>query len=101
MEYVICTVVVCGVILLLKKISSYGNNDTEVEGDFSNVLSVGIQTSENEHLATASIVFGTLQTLGCQPEVKDNTLVVSYQGEAFQFDFGEYTSRYTRKWDPC
>ena len=102
MEYVICAVVVCGVILLLKKNASYGNNDTEVGDNFSNTSSMGIQTSKNEYPATTNIVFGALQALGCQPELKDdNTLVVSYQGETFQFDFGESPSRYTRIWDPC
>lgn len=102
MEYVICAVVVCGVILLLKKIASYGNNDTDVEEDFIDTPSYGVKTSENEYPATTNIVFGALQALGCQPELKDdNTLVVSYQGETFQFDFGESPSRYTRIWDPC
>ena len=102
MEYVICAVVVCGVILLLKRNASYGNNDTEVGDNFSNTSSMGIQTSKNEYPATTNIVFGALQALGCQPELKDdNTLVVSYQGETFQFDFGESPSRYTRIWDPC
>lgn len=100
MEYVICAVVVCGAILLLKKIASYGNNDTDVEDNFSNTLSTGIQTLGNEN-PTINIVFGALQSLGCQPELKDeHTILVSYQGETFQFDFGESPSRYARIWDP-
>lgn len=100
MEYVICAVVVCGAILLLKKIASYGNNDTDVEDNFSNTSSTGIQTSGNEN-PTTNIVFGALQSLGCQPELKDeHTILVSYQGETFQFDFGESPSRYARIWDP-
>lgn len=100
MEYVICIVFVCGVILLLKRISSYGNNDTEVEDNFNNMSSSEIQTSEDEYPATTSIVFGALQALGCQPELKDQlTILVSYQGETFQFDFGESPSRYMRIWD--
>lgn len=100
MEYVICAVVVCGAILLLKKIASYGNKDTEVEDNFSNTSSSEIQTSGNEN-PTTNIVFGALQSLGCQPEFKDeHTILVSYQGETFQFDFGESPSRYARIWDP-
>ena len=102
MEYVICAAVVCGVILLVKKIVSYGNNDTEVLDNLSNKSSTEIQTTKNEYPSTTNIVVGALQALGCQPELKDdNTLVVSYQGETFQFDFGESPSRYTRIWDPC
>lgn len=100
MEYVICAVVVCGAILLLKKIASYGNKDTDVEDNYSSTSSTEIQASGNEN-PTPNIVFGALQALGCQPELKDeHTILVSYQGETFQFDFGESPSRYARIWDP-
>lgn len=102
MEYLVCVITVCVVIFLVKKISSSREEDAEETNNFSDTSSFAVKTSENEYTATTNIVFGALQALGCQPELKDdNTLVVSYQGETFQFDFGESPSRYTRIWDPC
>ena len=102
MEYLVCLITVCVVIFLVKKISSSRKEYTEEKNNFSDTSSFAVKTSENEYPATTNIVLSALQALGCQPELKeDNTLVVSYQGETFQFDFGEAPSRYTRIWDPC
>ncbi len=102
MEYLVCLIIVCVVIFLVKKISSLREEYTEEKNNFSDTSSFAVKTSGNEYPVTTNIVLSALQALGCQPEFKeDNTLVVSYQGETFQFDFGEAPSRYTRIWDPC
>ena len=57
--------------------------------------------SDNNAPTTLCIVCNSLKKMGCQSEMNgENSLSVSYQGETFQFDFGESPSRYTRIWDP-
>lgn len=79
---------------------AYKNSNQSDE--FEDRMNMSNHTRKLQVCPTAlQIVFGALQSLGCLPELKgDNTLVVSYQGETFQFDFGESPSRYARIWDP-
>lgn len=78
------------------------NEESEDYDDTASIDNIMVNYSQNDNEpSTSQIVFGALQSLGCQPELKDErTILVSYQGEIFHFDFGESPSRYTRIWDP-
>ena len=102
MECLICAIIVCGAIMLLKKIISCRNEEAEDNNHFNGMSNMEMKPLKEEYPSTSSIVYDALCSIGCQPELKDErTIVVSYQGETFQLDFGVPPSRYVRVWDPC
>ena len=97
----ICLGVISVITYLFYKKSTQDEEIDEFEEGTSICSPVKKSLQNGSYPPTSQIVFGSLQSLGCQPELKDdNTLVVSYQGEIFEFDFGENQSPYVRIWDP-
>lgn len=99
MIIIISSISIILAICILNQISSYKSYKEGVM--HTDKIHEGNEKTLNnsQYPSTSQIILNTLQAIGCQPELNDDTSIhVLYQGENFEFNFND--SRYTRVWDP-